>query len=215
MDPVTQFLQSVSWWDASTFAGALLLGVTAVAFATLLSDKRRTGRSYHRAWKPRLASASSSGDLADPKFQMECISRVDFEAQPLLNRSEYQVLLLLEVVVRELQAGHRVMAQTSMGEILRPRPTSSSKRDEELAFRSINSKRVDFLIVDRRGLPALAVEYQGHGHYRERSFMRDAVKREVFRKANVEFLEVPAEFRNDEVRVAVRKLLKRSAIAAE
>ena len=45
--------------------------------------------------------------------------------------------------------------------------------------------------------------------------MRDAVKREVFRKANVEFLEVPAEFRNDEVRVAVRKLLKRSAIAAE
>jgi hypothetical protein len=153
--------------------------------------------------------------VADPKFQMECISRVDFEAQPLLNKSEYQVLLQLEAVVLELQAGHRVMAQTSMGEILRPRPASSSKRDQDLAFRSINSKRVDFLIVDRRGLPALAIEYQGLGHYRERSFMRDAVKREVFRKANVAFLEVPAEFRNDEVRGAVRKLLKRSAVAAE
>jgi hypothetical protein len=146
---------------------------------------------------------------------MECISRVDFEPQPLLNKSEYQVLVLLEAVVRDLQAGHRVMAQTNLGEILRPRPTSASKRDQELAFRSINSKRVDFLIVDRRGLPALAVEYQGHGHYRERSFMRDAVKREAFRKANVSFLEVPAEYRSDEVRTAVYNHLRRLPMAAE
>jgi hypothetical protein len=38
------------------------------------------------------------------------------------------------------------------------------------------------------------VEYQGHGHYQERSFMRDAIKREAVRKAKVAFLEVPAEY---------------------
>jgi hypothetical protein len=106
------------------------------------------------------------------------------------------------------------MAQTSMGEILRPKKSHWARRDSELAYRSINSKRVDFVVVDQRGMPVLAVEYQGHGHYRERSFMRDAVKREAFRKANVAFLEIPAEFRHDEVRDMVSKSLRRPMAVA-
>lgn len=46
----------------------------------------------------------------------------------------------------------------------------------------INSKRLDFLVIDRIGMPAPAAEHQGHGHYQNRAFMRDAVKREAVRE---------------------------------
>ena len=139
---------------------------------------------------------------------MEFISRVDFEPRRLLNKPEYGILQILERLAREIGGGHRVMAQTSLGEIIAPRNTSASEEARDLAFRSINSKRLDFLVIDRSGMPALAVEYQGHGHYQNRAFMRDAVKREAVRKAGVPFLEIPAEYdvtvEENRIRAALR-----------
>ena len=125
---------------------------------------------------------------------MEFISRVDFEPLSLLNKAEYKVLRILEKVTRELDSGYRVMAQVSLGEIIAPQAASGSEKTRDLAFRSINSKRLDFLVIDRTGMPALAVEYQGDGHYQKSSFMRDAVKREAVRKAGVRFLEISAAY---------------------
>ena len=125
---------------------------------------------------------------------MEFISRVEFKPRRLLNRPEYRILLILEKVTREMGGGYRVMAQTSLGEIIAPQAASGSEETRDLAFRSINSKRLDFLVIDRTGMPSLAVEYQGHGHYQNRAFMRDAVKREAVRKAKIRFLEIPAEY---------------------
>ena len=125
---------------------------------------------------------------------MEFISRVDFEPRRLLNKSEYGILRILEKVARDIGGGYRVMAQTSLGEIIAPRAVSGSEEARDLAFRSINSKRLDFLVIDRTGMPTLAVEYQGHGHYQNRAFMRDAVKREAVRKAGIRFLEIAAEY---------------------
>jgi hypothetical protein len=139
---------------------------------------------------------------------MRYVSAVEFEPQPLLNKSEFQVLLVLEAVSRELNAGFRVMAQTSLGEILRPKRTWR-QTDADLAYRSINSKRSDFVVVDRFGIAVLAVEYQGHGHYQGNAAQRDAVKREAFRSANVAFLEVRADFQKADVKRAVRQILER------
>ena len=125
---------------------------------------------------------------------MAFISKVDFEPRRLLNRSEYGILRILENITREIGGGYRVMAQTSLGEIIAPAATLGSKEARDLAFRSINGKRLDFLVIDRIGMPALAVEYQGHGHDRNGAFMRDAVKREAVRKAGIQLLEVPAEY---------------------
>jgi len=104
--------------------------------------------------------------------------------------------------------GFRVMAQTSLGEILKPKKGPWNAADADLAYRAINSKRADFVVVDRRGIAVLAVEYQGHGHYQGNALMRDAVKREVFRKANVTLLAVPAEFANEDVAAQVRDVLE-------
>ena len=65
-------------------------------------------------------------------------------------------------------------------------------------------------MIDRTGMPALAVEYQGHGHYQNRAFMRDAVKREAVRKAGVRFLEVPAEFDAKVLKDQIREALRSS-----
>lgn len=106
-----------------------------------------------------------------------------------------------------MNAGFRVMAQISMGEILRPSDKRATAEQRDLAFRSINSKRLDFAIFNRFGKLVLAVEYQGSGHYRRTSFMRDAVKREVLRKASVAFLEIEAGYDASDVAARVRETL--------
>ena len=170
--------------------------------------------------KPRREDSSSaaSGEVAppqpeaskrlgDPTAQMEFISKVDFKPRPLLNRSEYKILRILEEVSQDIPGGHRVMAQTSLGEVLAPQVASGSKAARDLAFRSINSKRLDFLVIDGYGMPVLAVEYQGHGHYNDRTFMHDAVKREAVRKAGIRFLEIPAEYDAKDLENEIRKAL--------
>lgn len=151
-----------------------------------------------------------SNRLGEPTAQMEFISKVDFEARPLLNRPEYRILRILEAVAQETPGGLRVMAQTSLGEVLAPRPASGSQEARDLAFRSINSKRLDFLVIDAYGMPVLAVEYQGHGHFRDTTFMRDAVKREALRKAGIGLLEVPAVFDAEDLERDIRKALPSS-----
>lgn len=148
-----------------------------------------------------------SDRLGEPAAQMEFISRVDFEARPLLNRPEYKILRILEAVAQETPGGLRVMAQTSLGEVLAPQPASGSQEARDLAFRSINSKRLDFLVIDAYGMPVLAVEYQGQGHFSETTFMRDAVKREALRKAGIRLLEVPAVFDAEDLERDIRKAL--------
>ena len=138
---------------------------------------------------------------------MDFVSKVDFEQRPLLNPSEYKILRILEEIARDTPGGHRVMAQTSLGQVLAPRPGSGSQEARDLAFRSINSKRLDFLVIDAYGKPVLAVEYQGHGHFSQTAFMRDAVKREALRKAGIRLMEVPAEYDSEDLERDIRKAL--------
>lgn len=149
------------------------------------------------------------GSVIDPRVQLEAVSRVAFERQPLLNRSESAVLAVLEDCIADIP-GYRVMAQTSLGELIRPRPNSGSAADRKDAFASINSKRLDFAVIDPSGFLALAIEYQGRGHHSGTSVLRDAVKREALNRAGVEMLEIPATWDADLLVEQVRHALDRS-----
>lgn len=172
------------------------LAVVFVVLAVVAFYAARTAYRLRRRVPRRIS------DVTDVTQQLGFVSRVAFEPTPLLNKSEFQVFLLLEQVVREVGGGHRVMAQTPLGEILKPKGAKNSEL--ELAFRSINSKRVDFVIVDRAGFAVVGVEYQGHGHYQGTAALRDAVKREAFRSAGVPLIEVFAAFDRREVATRVR-----------
>ena len=119
-------------------------------------------------------------DIADPRAQLRAAEGARYTPRPILNRTEFKRFLWLE----EWAAGtpYRVFAQVPYGEVL-----GTPDRD---AFRAINSKRADILVVVARGLPVAAIEVQGAGHYQGNARARDAVKRTALESAGVPLIEV-------------------------
>lgn len=134
----------------------------------------------------------------DPAQQLREVELAEFAPRKLLNKREARLFTLLERVVAQEAPQWRVMAQVSLGEIL--------SSPSEAAYRAINSKRVDLLIIDNHGHPLHAVEYQGSGHHLGPAATRDAVKREALRKAGIGFIEVKVGDTPTEVRQWVSKL---------
>jgi hypothetical protein len=122
-----------------------------------------------------------------------------FEKQRLLSASEYRVFAVVEEELTVRGGGYRAFAQTNLGEILRS--------NDESAFHSINSKRVDILVVDRGGWPFLAIEYHGDGHYQGTAAARDAVKKEALRKAGVRYIEISPTDTANQIRSRLREHL--------
>ena len=122
---------------------------------------------------------SKPPDAAD---QLRIVMSAEFTVQPLLNKSETRVFKELDRMVIGCKPGWQVMAQVSLGEILRSKDAQ--------AYSCINSKRVDLLIVDEDCQPRHAIEYQGGGHHQSTAAARDAVKKEALRRAGIGYHEV-------------------------
>jgi hypothetical protein len=135
--------------------------------------------------------------LVEQQFRAVLVG--SFEKRRLLNAGEYRTFRIIEDCVAASRRGYRVFAQTNLGEIL------ASPNEE--AFRSINSKRVDILIVDSGGWPVLAVEFQGRAHYQKTAALRDAVKKEALVKAGVGYAEVFASDTAQEIQLLIREHL--------
>ncbi|MEO1275704.1 MAG: DUF2726 domain-containing protein [Pseudomonadota bacterium] len=131
--------------------------------------------------------------MVDPAVQMDAVGKMAFEKCRLLNKGEFAVFRVLEETLSPL-SGYRLMAQTSLGEVIRPVRSAGSEIERAEAHAAINSKRLDFAVIDRSGHLALAIEFQGAGHHQGQAFLRDAVKREALRRAGVEMLEVGARW---------------------
>jgi hypothetical protein len=164
-----------------------------------ISRPRRYDRTPFRLQK------ELAPDLTNAGQQLNAVMAARFEKRKLLNASEYKVFKILEDDIAAERRGYRVFAQTSLGEVL------SSPDDN--AFHSINAKRVDILIVDQWGWPAVAVEYQGSGHYQGTAAARDAVKKEALRKAGVRYVEVSASDNAAQIRSRVREQLGWETVA--
>lgn len=124
----------------------------------------------------------------------------NFSIQPLLNKHEARVFKELDHIVIGCNPDWQVMAQVSVGEILRC-------KDAE-AYRCINSKRIDLLLVDGDCQPRHAIEYQGGAHYQGTAAARDAVKKEALRRAGIGYHEVIAGHTTpSELRRLVEKLV--------
>jgi hypothetical protein len=154
-------------------------------------------RSFHPT--PFRHEKASPSDLKDVGQQLSAVMGASFEKRRLLNRSEYQAFKIIETDIAAARRGYRVFAQTSLGEVL--------MSPDEDAFRSINAKRVDILIVDQSGWPVAAVEYQGNGHYQGTAAARDAVKKEALRKAGIRYVEITATDSAEQIRSRVREHL--------
>lgn len=184
--------------DANLLAIGLIL-VLLILACILLSRQLLRGRKRYQSpkrfklgnvvdFKSKPRPQQPQRDLSDPTYQMTVITRAQFRKRRLLNKEESRILPIIERTCAELNQGHRVMAQTSLGELLTTdAPDKTTAKD---AFASINSKRLDIAVIDRGGFLVAAVEYQGTGHHQNGAFMRDAVKREALRKAGITMIEV-------------------------
>ncbi|WP_017968306.1 DUF2726 domain-containing protein [Rhizobium leguminosarum] len=136
----------------------------------------------------------------DATDQLRIVMRSSFTIQPLLNKSEARVFRELDSIVIGCNSSWQVMAQVSLGEILR-----STDAD---AYGCINSKRVDLLLVDSNCQPRHAIEYQGGAHHQGTAAARDAVKKEALRRAGIGYHEVVAGHTTpSELRRIVEKLV--------
>lgn len=133
--------------------------------------------------------------------QLKLVSKASFSSRSLLNRSEAKVFEALDKTVIARNPGWQVMAQVSLGEFL-----ASPDKD---AFLAVNSKRVDFALMDQNCRVVHALEYQGDGHHTGTSAAaRDAVKKEALRKAGIGYHEVVAGHTTpSELRALVERLV--------
>ena len=120
----------------------------------------------------------------DAAEQLRQVMEAAFTPRALLNRPEAQVFKALDAAVIARNPSWQVMAQVSLGEFL-------ASPDTEAYF-AVNSKRVDFALMDPDCRVRHALEYQGTGHHQGNAAARDAVKKEALRKAGIGYHEVVA-----------------------
>jgi len=202
----------------------LLIAVLAVGVFFGVIAERFVAQMHRRAWRERNRGRWNNGmrgvakgpwlaksDPAVPKQpdaadQLRIVMSADFTIRPLLNKSEARVFKELDRIVIGCNPGWQVMAQVSLGEILR-------SKDAE-AYRCINSKRVDLLLVDEDCQPRHAIEYQGGAHHQGTAAARDAVKKEALRRAGIGYHEVVAGHTTpSELRRLVERLVVKPAAA--
>lgn len=179
----------------------IVLAIGGVIGIMLESTLNRIDREKRRAyWAGRKAAGKRGKESAlqtvrrleaerDAKLslaaeQLKLVMKADFRPRALLNRREVEVFRALERIVTARNPGWQVMAQVSLGEFL-----GSEDKD---AYSCINSKRVDFALMDPDGRVHHALEYQGAGHHQGSAAACDAVKKEALRKAGIGYHEIVA-----------------------
>ena len=201
---------------------ALLIGLLFIGMLIGIQIEKATARQRREAWKKRKKARGEWSERPNPisevsvypkrgpvdaADQLRTVMRAEFKAQRLLNRSEARLFKALDKMVIEMRPGWQVMAQVSLGEILRC--------EDKDAYLCINSKRVDLLIVDDESRPVHAIEYQGGAHFKgaHATAARDAVKKEALRRAGIGYVEVVAGDTQAELRRVVQRLVGRAGSA--
>lgn len=165
------------------------IGIAVEKFAAAQNRARKRAYWQRRNGTTRGAQVTSikakEPDAKDyAADQLKTVMKADFRPRALLNKSEGNVFRSLDKIVIARNPNWQVMAQVSVGEFV--------WTDDKDAFGCINSKRVDFVLMDEKCQARHALEYQGNGHHQGSAAARDAVKKEALRKAGIGYHEIVA-----------------------
>lgn len=154
-------------------------------FATIFVAVFVISLAFGRKW-------SADRPLDPRRDQLAIVQNRQYHKRRLLNGEEFHIFRKLEDWIANRPGHHRLFAQVSMGEIL--------GSEDGVAYACVNSKRCDFIIIDGKGYPVVAIEYQGTGHFGPNSDERDYVKQKALESAGVRVIEVFDDFRWEGVR---------------
>jgi len=171
-------------WISVLLAGFWLMTVLVFGAAvSALKEKQKNAQAERDALKRQVDLILSDGAAL--------AQRVGWRKNRLMGAGEFKLYRELQKLVGRWGNGHRLFVQVSCGEFLSPIEGRLDKVEFDAARHTVGRKRVDFLIIDSRGFPVVAIEYQGHDHYRGNAHGRDHAKRVACHSAGVGFLEVP------------------------
>jgi Protein of unknown function (DUF2726) len=162
--------------------------------------RRQIARPSRNTYAPavRVAEPTNGTEASYAAEQLRAVMTGTFTAKNVLSRTEASVMQAAEKAIAEAGLNWRVMAQVALGEIL-----ASPSED---AFRAINAKRVDLLVVSAKSEPLAAIEYQGQGHYQGTAPARDAIKKEALRKAGIRYIEITYEHGPEDVKREINRM---------
>lgn len=140
-----------------------------------------------RAWRADNARIRAENNIRDPQNQLKFISKSVLRASRPVNKEASAILYAIRDWLKESNSSMWLSVEVAMGAFIK---TDGEANDE--AFHSYNSKRVDFLLIDASGYPALVIEYNGSGHgLSTDADARMAVKRLALQRAGIPLLEIP------------------------
>ncbi|WP_079210589.1 DUF2726 domain-containing protein [Brucella pituitosa] len=130
-------------------------------------------------------------DITKHENQLRFLAECNIYATRPINReAALNVLYELQNWITCHRPTWRVGFEVAMGSFIKTEKWQA-EAIKDRAFRSYNSKRVDFLLIDNYGKPMLAVEYNGTGHSLSAdAASRMAVKRCALERAGIPLLEI-------------------------
>lgn len=155
-------------------------------------------------------SKFKKNDLGDTANQLRFVEEIELFAERPINKEAFRIFRALEDHLESRQPKLRLLAEVGLGAFIRTSRNDSPQWKRQRAFNSFNSKRVDFLIIDHFGRPAVAVEYHGSGHYLGKNASgRDIVKKRALQRAGIELLEIQTNCTADEFLAQLDLMLAR------
>lgn len=145
----------------------------------------------HKKQKTQEPEHDQKKNLTLHEKQLRAIHNAEFNKNKVMNSNEYYLYKRLDGYLRTHYPKYNIFPQVVMGSYL--------NCINNWAFRAINSKRTDFLVVDPSGYPVIAIEYQGKGHYQANALYRDTIKREVLRKADIHYHEIKDHYDEQDI----------------
>ncbi|MFT6273635.1 MAG: hypothetical protein ACJA0F_002490, partial [Dinoroseobacter sp.] len=131
------------------------------------------------------ARAEAAADAAMPADDVaQALTSVRFTGTSLMKWQEYCLLRDVEALLTRLGSGHRLFCHVALSEFFSPTPGQHSPALCNAVEKAVAPYRVDFLVVDRQGYPALGL---GFGS-------TDPVVRTVFTQAGLPNLTVKADY---------------------
>ncbi|MBS9778556.1 MAG: DUF2726 domain-containing protein [Gammaproteobacteria bacterium] len=147
----------------------IVIVLFAFIFGVVLSGKRKKARKTQEQFYDE---------------QQERVRVGGYKKQKFLNRTEQIARKAIWKAVYDKQQNKnlQLFAQASLGEIL-------SHQNKKL-YMDINSKRVDFVLVEKNYLPHIVIEIHGQGHYSNSATKRDIIKRNAIESAGIHYLPI-------------------------
>jgi hypothetical protein len=131
---------------------------------------------------------------------LKTVKQNTFTKKRVLNKEEVNIYYKLIKIISSLNAGYKLSTQVSLGEIL--------SHSDYSVYRTINTQRADFVIMDKDFYPVLVIEYNGVGHFKGDYKSRDARKKEALNSAGIEVVVITNDKFNDDTGEQLKKITK-------